>query len=143
MKAVNEAIKKENPVLSNSEGLQKQIYEYAVAYAECDKISKEQNAKRQEIRDKVKEKGIPSDSFLHEYQYYKKKRYQQDNYDEGRTICHDALNKATNGELFKWNEKPAKPAKQPAKNAQKPDKSGVGKADVGQAQVAAYEKAHG
>lgn len=129
MEASHKKIKQENAIRSNSTDLQKLIYECAEEYADCDKTSKKMNERRAEIRQKILDKGIPTDAFLHEYQYYKKKRYDQDGYDDGRSICHEALNKAKNGELFGWMEKPVDPAKPKAadKNAQKPPKAASGK----------------
>lgn len=136
MKATQEKIKQENAVLSNSSEIQKFIYEMAEEYSDCDAISADQNERRQSIREKIKEKGISVKAFMHEYQYYKLQMYEKDGYDDGRRICHEALNKAKNGDLFSWKvEKEAKKAEAKEKKAKAKD--------VGKAQGEAYEAAHG
>lgn len=143
MKAVNEQIKKENPILSNSADIKQFIYEMAEKYSECDEESAKLNEERQSIRDRIKDKGISVKAFLHEYQYYKLANYEVDGYDDGRAICNEALSKAKNGDLFAWKaEKEAKQAEARAKQkAAKEPKTK--KKDIGQQQAEAYQAAHG
>lgn len=141
MEAVNEKIKQENPILSNSADIKNFIYEMAEQYSDCDEQSAKLNEERQEIRDRIKAKGISVKAFMHEYQYFKLAMYEKDGYDDGRRICHEALNKAKSGDLFAWKaEKEAKKAEAKAKKP--PNEKKAKKKDVGQQQAEAYQKAH-
>ena len=155
----------------NIKELEGKIQEAFVEYAECDESSSVLNTKRADIREKVEGWGLDRKAFHDQYMRAKRKLREKEGYDESTKICHDALNKMDQGELFEFvgrqkkeREEARAAKKDEAKKATAASKAKVKKTSapkpkqvsgkdaaagegketsVGEQQAAAFQKAHG